>query len=112
MNNVEPNQMRLSFVIANDEPSHVSNEHSICLFSVAKEAAMNEQQIKPCVPFDRRSTSPNMSNVMCPVSHVMCHVSCVMCHVSEKEKKMEKVMKLVGGGSDINRATPSSFLII
>ena len=43
--------MKLSFVIANDKASYVSKEHRICLFSVAKEAALNKQQIKPCVPF-------------------------------------------------------------
>ena len=50
INIVELNQMKLSFVISNDKASYVSKEHSICLFSVAKLAALNEQQIKPCVP--------------------------------------------------------------
>ena len=43
--------MKLSFGIANDKASYVSKEHSICLFSVAKEAGLNKQQIKPCVPY-------------------------------------------------------------
>ena len=38
-----------------------------------------------------------------------CHMSCVMCHMSRlkgprKEKKNEKVVKVVIGGSDINGA--------
>ena len=48
---VEPNQMELGFVITNDKASYVAKEDSICLFSVARKAALNEQQIKPCVPF-------------------------------------------------------------
>ena len=43
--------MKLSFVITNEKASYVSKEDSICLFRVAKEAALNKQQIKPCVPF-------------------------------------------------------------
>ena len=42
--------MKLNFVITNAKASYVSKEDSICLFIVAKEAALNEQQIKPCVP--------------------------------------------------------------
>ena len=42
---------------------------------------------------------------ICQVSHVTCNVSCVTCHIYFPSK----VMKLVGGGSVINRATPSSF---
>ena len=47
----EPNQIKLDFVITNDKASYVAKEDSICLFIVAKEAALNEQWIKPCVPF-------------------------------------------------------------
>ena len=50
INNGEPNQMKLSFVITNEKASYVSKKDSICLFRVAKEAALNKQQIKPCVP--------------------------------------------------------------
>ena len=49
----EPNQMKLGFVITNYKASYVAKEDSICLFSVAKEAALNEQRIKPCVPFSK-----------------------------------------------------------
>ena len=42
--------MKLGFVITNDKASYVVREDSICLFSIAKEVAMNEQGIKPCVP--------------------------------------------------------------
>ena len=42
--------MKLGFVITNDKASYVAKEDSICLFSVAREAALNEQQIKPCFP--------------------------------------------------------------
>ena len=42
--------MELGFVITNDKASNVAKENSICLFSVAREAALNKQQIKPCVP--------------------------------------------------------------
>ena len=38
------------FVITNDKASYVAKGDCICLLSVAKEIAMNEQQIKPCVP--------------------------------------------------------------
>ena len=41
--------MELGFVLTNDKASYVGKEDSICLFSVSKEAALNEQQIKPCV---------------------------------------------------------------
>ena len=46
----EPNQISLGFVITNDKSSYVAKEDSICLFLIAKEAALNEQWIKPCVP--------------------------------------------------------------
>ena len=39
----EPNQIKLGFVINNDKASYVAKEDSICLFIVAKEAALNEQ---------------------------------------------------------------------
>ena len=45
--------MKLSCVITNEKASYVAKEDSICLFSVAKEAALNEQQIKPCTPFSK-----------------------------------------------------------
>ena len=35
--------MKGGFVISNDKASYVAKEASICLFSVAKEAALNEQ---------------------------------------------------------------------
>ena len=44
--------MKLGFVITNDKASNIAREDSICLFSVAEEAALNKQQIKPCVPFE------------------------------------------------------------
>ena len=47
----EPNQMKLGFVITNDKASYVAKEDSICLFSIAEEAALNKKLIKPCVPF-------------------------------------------------------------
>ena len=40
--------MKLGFVITNDKASCVAKADSICLFRVAKEAASNEQGIKPC----------------------------------------------------------------
>ena len=62
------------------------------------------------------------------VSYVMCHVSCVMCHVSRVTchlsrvtchllhfffklslRKLDKGVKLVGGGSAINGAYPVQF---
>ena len=44
--------MKLGFVITNDYASCVARVDSICLFSVAKEAALNEQCIKPCVSYE------------------------------------------------------------
>ena len=44
--------MKLRFVISNDKALYISKEDSFCLFIVAKEAALNKQQIKPCVPLD------------------------------------------------------------
>ena len=35
--------MKLGFVITNDKARYVAKDDSICLFSVAKEAALNEQ---------------------------------------------------------------------
>ena len=46
----EPNQMKLGFVITNDNASYVAKEDSICLFSIGEEAALIKQWIKPCVP--------------------------------------------------------------
>ena len=43
--------MKPGFVITNDKASYVAKEDSLCLFSVAKEAALNKQRIKPCVLF-------------------------------------------------------------
>ena len=37
--------------LTNDKASYVAQEYNICLFSVAKKAALNKQQIKPCVPY-------------------------------------------------------------
>ena len=49
--------------------------------------------------------------VMCKVSHVMCHVSHVTSHVSHFWFFfVYKEVELVGGGSVINGAYPSSFL--
>ena len=54
------------------------------------------------------------------MSHVTCHVSPVTLKIKIKEiipiffiiqKKLDKVVELVGGGSVINGATPSSFII-
>ena len=42
--------MELGFVITNDKASYFAKEDSICLFSVARETSMNEQQRGPCVP--------------------------------------------------------------
>ena len=68
---------------------------------------------------ERIFTPHNMSHVMCHVSRVMCHVSCVTCHVPHVTCHMlcvtyhnvflvfffvEKVVKLIGGGSVINEA--------
>ena len=40
---VEQIQMKLGFVITNNKASYVTKEDSICLFSFAKEAALNKQ---------------------------------------------------------------------
>ena len=48
-------------------------------------------------------TPPNMSRVMCHVSHVTCHMSHVFLFVF-----LDKVVKLIGGGSVINGPIPSS----
>ena len=62
VNNVEPNQMKLSIVITNDKASYVFfKEHSICLFSIAKEEALNKQEIKPCVPLEPPQVAQNCS---------------------------------------------------
>ena len=54
-----------------------------------------------------------MSRVPCHVSRVTCHMSHVTCHMSCVTFYLfflffEKVVKLIGGGSVINGATPSS----
>ena len=43
----ESNQINLGFVITNDKASYIAKEDSICLFLISKEAALNEQWIKP-----------------------------------------------------------------
>ena len=44
------------------------------------------------------------------MSHVMCQMSCVTCHMSHVTCFfLDKVVKLVRGGSVINGATPSIF---
>ena len=55
----------------------------------------------------------HMSHVTCHVSHVTCHVSHVTCHMSLFYFLFfsDKVVELIGGGSVINGATPSSFNI-
>ena len=42
--------MKLGFVITSDKASYVAKEDSICLFIVAKKAALNKHLIKPFVP--------------------------------------------------------------
>ena len=58
--------------------------------------------------------SCQLSGVSCQVSHVMCQVSQVTFfprkNDNKEKKKMDGVVELVGGGSVINGATPSSFL--
>ena len=44
--------MKLSFVITNDKSLFVDKEDGICLFSIAKEAALNKQQKTLC-PFGK-----------------------------------------------------------
>jgi hypothetical protein len=39
----EPNRIKPGFVITNDKASYVAKEDSICLFIIAKEAALNKQ---------------------------------------------------------------------
>ena len=52
---------------------------------------------------------------MCHVSHITCHMSHVVCHMSHVVFLyiyiFYKVVRLVGGGSVINRATLSIFLV-
>ena len=48
-----------------------------------------------------------LQHVTCHMSHVTCHMSCVTCH--KCFLCVEKVVKLIGGGSVINEPTPSSF---
>ena len=50
--------MKVGFVITTDKISYVAKEDSICLFSVAKEMALNEQRIKPCPFVYKRFTPP------------------------------------------------------
>ena len=45
-----------------------------------------------------------MSSVACQMSRVICHVSCAMRHVTKK------VVKLVGGGSVINKLVRLIFI--
>ena len=70
----------------------------------------------------------HVSRVMCHMTRVTCHVSRVVCHMSKKnllhffikkklkikknylQKILDIVVELVGGGSVINGAYPSSFL--
>ena len=49
-----------------------------------------------------------MARIMCQMSGVTCHMSLVTCHqpISKKNSFLYIVIKLVGGGSVINRATP------
>ena len=56
--------MKLGFVITNDKAPYVAKEDSICLFSVAREAALNEQQIKPCVPLPISAVAKQEQNVV------------------------------------------------
>ena len=39
--------------LTNDKASYVDKEDSICWLSIAKEATLNEQWIKPGVPLDK-----------------------------------------------------------
>ena len=50
----------------------------------------------------------HVSCVMCHVSRITCHVSHVTCHMSHIF--LDKVEKLVGGGSVINGASSSSLV--
>ena len=55
-----------------------------------------------------------MSRVTCRMSGVTCHMPRVTCHVSHyiyKKENLDKVVKLIVGGSVINGPTPSSFYI-
>ena len=58
----------------------------------------------------------HMSRGTCHVSHVTCHMSRVTCHffllllLLSFSFFLDKVLELIGGGSVINGATPSSFL--
>ena len=50
-----------------------------------------------------------MSCVTCHVSHITCHVSHVTCHILFLFYFLDKVVKLIGGGSFINGAYPVLF---
>ena len=58
----------------------------------------------------------HMSHITCPVSRVMCHMIRVTCHMSCVTCNLVlfifyKVLKLIGGGSVVNGAYPSSFQV-
>ena len=53
----DPNQVNLGFVITNDKASYVAKEDSICLFLIAKKAALNKQWIKTLCLFELQHLS-------------------------------------------------------
>ena len=60
---VEPKKIKMGLVITNDKASYVAKGDSICLFSVAKETALNEQWNK----------------TLCPPSSLICAIYCEPC---------------------------------
>ena len=77
----------------NDKASYVAKEDSIGLFSVAKETALNQQQIKPCVPLATfiwlKGPCPTKKSLVLPRPK----------HVGEL--KMDRVTELLLEGSAI-----------
>ena len=68
--------MNLVFVMTNGKALYDAKEDIICLFSVAKEAALTEQWIIPCFPFP----SPSKDNLL--------HLTCDTWHVTPDMRHM------------------------
>ena len=102
--------MKLGFVITNDKAAYVAREDSICLLSVTKEAALNKQRIKPCVPFGR---SPKFGILKKKIAQNFCALFKIGQNCPKKLQKatetVKKLPKIAQNFRIFFKSTPKSY---
>ena len=101
-----------------NKPSFTMHGKTCCsktfLFHAVNKGRVPKKHIEKRTPCHLGLTPPPLlrewGHVTCHISHVTCHLSRVTCHMSHFFLFFYKVLELIGGGSVINGAYPSSLL--